>query len=153
MVYYNKKRTASPTVYVGQVQWQWHWRKAFQWKYTHTTIQNIYSLSNEMLLHKQGNKGSVDVLLYFIINVDDGLWWTVMHMEKYKMKWNEKKSVLISTGHDIPFLSLTKLSARVLAVIRQPWITSGLSWVSRNFTHIADSDTFVKKRHLFVLRT
>lgn len=51
-----------------------------------------------MLLHKQGNKGSVDVLLYFIINVDDGLWWTVMHMEKYKMKWNEKKSVLISTG-------------------------------------------------------
>jgi len=41
--------------------------------HTHTTIQNIYSLSNEMLLHKQGNKGAVDVLLYSIINIDDGL--------------------------------------------------------------------------------
>ena len=57
--------------------------------HTHTTIQNIYSLSNEMLLHKQGNKGAVDFFLYSIINIDDGLGWMVMHMEKDKVKWNE----------------------------------------------------------------
>ena len=57
--------------------------------HTHTTIQNIYSLSNEMLLHIQGNKGAVDVLLYSIINIDDGFWWTVMHMGKDEMKWSQ----------------------------------------------------------------